>query len=152
MARLVGVDLPNDKRLEVALTYIYGIGRTRASIKWRCREHDRWRPLPGKRPAPSPRRTGGWQSVASEGAPTAGSVRSRAVAFGKSSTRPRPLPLRPIVRTSATSTPAISGAVPRGAARPTTRLDWVPLRLVAFVRHGTLRAFVPRSYAPNHRC
>ena len=31
MARLVGVDLPRDKRLEVALTYIYGIGRTRAT-------------------------------------------------------------------------------------------------------------------------
>ncbi len=30
MARLVGVDLPRDKRLEVALTYIHGIGRTRA--------------------------------------------------------------------------------------------------------------------------
>ena len=30
MARLVGVDLPRDKRLEVALTYVYGIGRTRA--------------------------------------------------------------------------------------------------------------------------
>ncbi|HWL50357.1 MAG TPA: 30S ribosomal protein S13 [Acidimicrobiia bacterium] len=30
MARLVGVDLPRDKRIEVALTYIYGIGRTRA--------------------------------------------------------------------------------------------------------------------------
>ena len=30
MARLVGVDLPREKRLEVALTYIYGIGRTRA--------------------------------------------------------------------------------------------------------------------------
>jgi small subunit ribosomal protein S13 len=30
MARLVGVDLPRDKRLEVALTYIYGIGHTRA--------------------------------------------------------------------------------------------------------------------------
>src|SRR5262245_65871723 len=30
MARLVGVDLPRDKRLEVALTYFYGIGRTRA--------------------------------------------------------------------------------------------------------------------------
>jgi small subunit ribosomal protein S13 len=30
MARLIGVDLPRDKRLEVALTYIYGIGRTRA--------------------------------------------------------------------------------------------------------------------------
>ena len=30
MARLVGVDLPRDKRLEVALTYIYGVGRTLA--------------------------------------------------------------------------------------------------------------------------
>lgn len=30
MARLVGVDLPRDKRIEVALTYIYGVGRTRA--------------------------------------------------------------------------------------------------------------------------
>ena len=30
MARLVGVDLPRDKRLEVALTYVYGIGRSRA--------------------------------------------------------------------------------------------------------------------------
>ena len=30
MARLSGVDLPRDKRMEVALTYIYGVGRTRA--------------------------------------------------------------------------------------------------------------------------
>jgi small subunit ribosomal protein S13 len=30
MARLAGVDLPRDKRLEIALTYIYGVGRTRA--------------------------------------------------------------------------------------------------------------------------
>ncbi len=30
MARLLGVDLPREKRLEVALTYIFGIGRTRA--------------------------------------------------------------------------------------------------------------------------
>ena len=30
MARLVGVDLPRNKRLEVALTYIYGIGPARA--------------------------------------------------------------------------------------------------------------------------
>ena len=30
MARLAGVDLPREKRLEVALTYIYGVGRTRA--------------------------------------------------------------------------------------------------------------------------
>jgi small subunit ribosomal protein S13 len=30
MARLVGVDLPREKRIEVALTYIFGIGRTRA--------------------------------------------------------------------------------------------------------------------------
>ena len=31
MARLSGVDLPREKRLEIALTYVYGIGRTRAS-------------------------------------------------------------------------------------------------------------------------
>ncbi|MGO1401192.1 MAG: 30S ribosomal protein S13 [Flaviflexus sp.] len=31
MARISGVDLPREKRVEVALTYIYGIGRTRAS-------------------------------------------------------------------------------------------------------------------------
>jgi small subunit ribosomal protein S13 len=30
MARLVGVDLPRDKRIEVALTYIFGVGRTRS--------------------------------------------------------------------------------------------------------------------------
>ena len=30
MARLVGVDLPRDKRVEIALTYIFGIGRTRS--------------------------------------------------------------------------------------------------------------------------
>ena len=30
MARLVGVDLPRDKRMEVALTYIYGIGHTKS--------------------------------------------------------------------------------------------------------------------------
>ena len=28
MARIAGVDLPNDKRVEIALTYIFGIGRT----------------------------------------------------------------------------------------------------------------------------
>ena|SRR5947209_15222778 len=30
MARIAGVDLPNKKRAEIGLTYIYGIGRTRA--------------------------------------------------------------------------------------------------------------------------
>ena len=30
MARLVGVDLPRNKRIEIALTYIYGIGLTTA--------------------------------------------------------------------------------------------------------------------------
>ncbi len=29
MARIAGVDLPRDKRVEVALTYIYGLGRSR---------------------------------------------------------------------------------------------------------------------------
>jgi small subunit ribosomal protein S13 len=30
MARIAGVDLPRDKRVDVALTYIYGIGRSRS--------------------------------------------------------------------------------------------------------------------------
>jgi len=30
MARLVGVDLPREKRIEIALTYVFGVGRTRA--------------------------------------------------------------------------------------------------------------------------
>jgi small subunit ribosomal protein S13 len=30
MARLSGVDLPREKRMEIALTYIFGVGRTRA--------------------------------------------------------------------------------------------------------------------------
>jgi small subunit ribosomal protein S13 len=30
MARLVGVDLPREKRMEIALTYIFGVGRTRS--------------------------------------------------------------------------------------------------------------------------
>lgn len=30
MARISGVDIPNDKRIEIALTYIYGIGLTRS--------------------------------------------------------------------------------------------------------------------------
>ena len=31
MARIAGVDLPREKRVEIGLTYIYGIGRTRRS-------------------------------------------------------------------------------------------------------------------------
>jgi small subunit ribosomal protein S13 len=31
MARLLGVDLPREKRMEIALTYIFGVGRTRAA-------------------------------------------------------------------------------------------------------------------------
>jgi small subunit ribosomal protein S13 len=31
MARIAGVDLPKDKRIEIGLTYVYGIGRTRAN-------------------------------------------------------------------------------------------------------------------------
>jgi small subunit ribosomal protein S13 len=31
MARIAGVDIPNEKRVEIALTYIYGIGRSRAN-------------------------------------------------------------------------------------------------------------------------
>ena len=32
MARIAGVDLPRNKRIEIALTYIYGIGRSRANM------------------------------------------------------------------------------------------------------------------------
>ena len=32
MARIAGVDLPNEKRVEIALTYIFGIGRSRARM------------------------------------------------------------------------------------------------------------------------
>jgi small subunit ribosomal protein S13 len=32
VARIAGVDLPNDKRVEIALTYIFGIGRSRARM------------------------------------------------------------------------------------------------------------------------
>lgn len=31
MARISGIDLPKDKRIEIALTYVYGIGRTSAT-------------------------------------------------------------------------------------------------------------------------
>ena len=32
MARISGVDIPREKRLEIALTYIYGVGRTTAQL------------------------------------------------------------------------------------------------------------------------
>ena len=31
MARIAGIDLPRNKRIEIALTYVFGIGRTRAT-------------------------------------------------------------------------------------------------------------------------
>ncbi len=31
MARIAGIDLPNDKRVEIGLTYIFGIGRSRSN-------------------------------------------------------------------------------------------------------------------------
>lgn len=31
MARIAGIDIPNDKRVEIALTYIYGVGRSRSN-------------------------------------------------------------------------------------------------------------------------
>ena len=35
MARIAGIDLPKDKRIEIGLTYIYGIGRKSAKESWR---------------------------------------------------------------------------------------------------------------------
>ena len=34
MARVSGVDIPREKRVEVALTYVFGIGRTRSQETW----------------------------------------------------------------------------------------------------------------------
>ena len=39
MARLAGVDIPREKRVEIALTYIYGVGRTRARQDARGHRH-----------------------------------------------------------------------------------------------------------------
>jgi small subunit ribosomal protein S13 len=40
MARIAGVDIPRDKRVVIALTYIYGVGRTRAEQTLRESEVD----------------------------------------------------------------------------------------------------------------
>lgn len=40
MARIAGVDIPRDKRIVVALTYIYGVGRSRAELTLRETEVD----------------------------------------------------------------------------------------------------------------
>ena len=47
MARIAGIDLPKNKRIEIALTYIYGIGRptaqkllNQASISWDTKSDD----------------------------------------------------------------------------------------------------------------
>ncbi|NTW34596.1 MAG: 30S ribosomal protein S13 [Syntrophobacteraceae bacterium] len=47
MARIAGIDLPKNKRIEIALTYIYGIGRTTsrkildsAGISWNTKSDD----------------------------------------------------------------------------------------------------------------
>ncbi len=37
MARIAGVDLPRQKHIDIALTYIYGIGQPRAAASWRRR-------------------------------------------------------------------------------------------------------------------
>ena len=38
MARIAGIDLPKNKRVEIALTYIFGIGRTSEIGRASCRE------------------------------------------------------------------------------------------------------------------
>lgn len=40
MARLAGVDIPRDKRVVIALTYIYGVGRTRSTEILKATEID----------------------------------------------------------------------------------------------------------------
>ena len=46
MARIAGVDLPRNKRMEIALTYIYGIGKTRSrQILGRLAEQQKLAPI-----------------------------------------------------------------------------------------------------------
>ncbi|MHC4845970.1 MAG: 30S ribosomal protein S13, partial [Planctomycetota bacterium] len=46
MARIAGVDIPNNKRVEIALTYIHGVGRT--TSKQICKELDIDAPMRAK--------------------------------------------------------------------------------------------------------
>ena len=39
MARISGVDIPREKRLEISLTYVFGIGRTTAQLICEQTEH-----------------------------------------------------------------------------------------------------------------
>jgi small subunit ribosomal protein S13 len=39
MARISGIDLPRDKRVEIGLTYIFGIGRKKAAEISQCNGH-----------------------------------------------------------------------------------------------------------------
>ena len=39
MARIAGVDIPREKRVEISLTYIFGIGRTRSAEICRRARH-----------------------------------------------------------------------------------------------------------------
>ena len=41
MARIAGVNIPTNKRVEIALTYIHGIGRTKAKADRRQARHRR---------------------------------------------------------------------------------------------------------------
>ncbi len=41
MARIAGVDLPRDKRIEIGLTYVFGLGRSRANQALRALDIDR---------------------------------------------------------------------------------------------------------------
>ena len=57
MARLAGVDIPRDKRVVIALTYIYGVGRTRSVEILKATEIDESiRVRPQRRPADRPPR------------------------------------------------------------------------------------------------
>ena len=38
MARISGVDVPNDKRIEISLTYIFGIGRTKSNQRYEAKK------------------------------------------------------------------------------------------------------------------
>ena len=93
MARIAGVDIPREKRLEISLTYIFGIGRTTRAEDLRRHRH---RPRhPGPRPhrrrgQPHPRRTStptsGSRATCAATSPRTSSARWRSAATRASAT------------------------------------------------------------------
>ena len=92
MARIAGVDIPREKRLEISLTYIFGIGRTTAAEDLR---RDRHRPAtPGSATSPTKRSTGS-APTSTQNLKVEGDLRREVAAGHQAQDRDRLLPGHP---------------------------------------------------------